>query len=83
MYVYIGIMALMCMVLCSRSPDSVLSVSVRRVHVVSTTAGFNGEESRALRHKKPPRRGDASRKPRALSWVRSLAISALAHGFTH
>ena len=44
MYVCMGFMALItAMVLCTRSQDSALSVSVRRMHVVFTTAGFKGE----------------------------------------
>ena len=35
------------------------------------------EESRVQRQVKPPRSGEASRKPRALSRVRTQAISAL------
>ena len=46
--------------LCARSQDSLLSVSVRRVRVVlSTLLELRAEESRVLRHVKPPalRRG--------------------------
>ena len=32
------------LVLCARSQDLVMSASVRRVHVVVSTAGFKGEE---------------------------------------
>ena len=43
-YAFMGFMALTTlMVLCARSRDSVLSVSVRRVHVVLSTAGSKGE----------------------------------------
>ena len=41
MYVCIGFMVLLtAMVLCTRSQDSLLSVSMDRVHVVFSTAGF-------------------------------------------
>ena len=43
MYACIGFMALItALVFGVRSQDFVLSVSVRRVHVVSSTAGFRG-----------------------------------------
>ena len=43
-YVCMGLMALVtAMVFFTRSLDSLLSVSVRRVHVVSSTTGFKGE----------------------------------------
>ena len=43
MYACIGFMALIAsMVLCARCQDSVLSVPVRRVHVVYSTAGCKG-----------------------------------------
>ena len=42
-YVCIGLLALRtAMVLCAMSQDSVLSVSLRTVHVVFSTAGFKG-----------------------------------------
>ena len=43
------------MVLCARSQDAVLSLSVRRTHVVFSTAGFTGGGSRAPRQVKSPR----------------------------
>ena len=68
-----GLMALItALVLCARSQDSLLSVLMRRVHVVFSTAGFMGGGK--PRHVKPPRCGEASRKPRALSRVRTQAI---------
>ena len=58
-----------------------MSVSLRRVHVVLTTLlDLSAEESRVVRHVKPPRYGEASRIPRALSRVRTQAIGALAQG---
>ena len=43
-HVYVGFMALITntLVLCARSGDSLLSVSVRREHAVFSTAGFTG-----------------------------------------
>ena len=68
-------------VLSARPHDSL--VSVRRVHAVFSAAGFRAQESRVLRHVKPPRCGEASRKPRALNLDRAQANGALAHAFTH
>ena len=62
------------LVLCARSQDLVMSVSVRRVHVVSRLLDIRAEESRVVRHVKPPCCGKASRRPRALSWVPTQAI---------
>ena len=46
-YVYIGFMALVtALVLCDKSQDSLLSVSVRRVRIAFSTAGFKGGGSR-------------------------------------
>ena len=71
------------LVLCARSEDTVMPLSARRVHVVFLTLqDLRAEESRVLRHVKPPGDGEASRKPRALSWDRTQTIGALAHGFT-
>ena len=82
-YVCMCFMALMTtLALCTRSQDLLLYVSARRVLVVfSTVSDFRAEESRVLRHVKPPRCGEASRKFRALSWDRAQAIGALSHGF--
>ena len=42
-FVHMGFMALIAtLVLCVRSQDSLMSVSVRSVHVVFSTAGFKG-----------------------------------------
>ena len=71
------------MVLCARLWDSFVSVSVRRVNVVFSTAGFKDGRNRVLRQVKPPHCGEASRKPLALSLVQTRAIGALARGFTH
>ena len=50
------------LVLCARSQDLVMSVSVHRVHVVlSTLLDLRAEESRVVRHVKPPRCGEESR----------------------
>ena len=54
------------MALCARSQYSLLSVSMRRVHVVLSTAGFKDGGKpchvRHARHVKPPRGEEASRK---------------------
>ena len=68
-------------VFCSRS--QVLVMSVRRVHVVLPTAGFKAEESRVVGRVKPPRCGEAFRKPGALRRGRARAIGALTHDFTN
>ena len=44
MYVCMGFIALITvLVLCARSQDSLLSVSVRRAHIVFSTSGFKDE----------------------------------------
>ena len=55
-------------------------VSVRRVHVVLWLLDLRAEESRVVRHVKPPRCGEESSRPHALSLVRTQAIGALAPG---
>ena len=42
MYVCVLMALITIMVLCARSQDFVMPVSVRRVHVVFSTAGFKG-----------------------------------------
>ena len=42
---------------------------------------LKAEESRVLRHVKPPRYREASRKPRAVGRIRTQAVGTLAHGF--
>ena len=71
------------MFLHSRSKDLLLSVLVRREHVVFSNVGFKDGESRVLRLVKPLHREQASRQPRALGWDRPQAIGELAYGFTH
>ena len=44
MYVRVFVALISNLFLCARSQDLVMSVSVRRVHVVFSTAGFRGEE---------------------------------------
>ena len=79
MYVWAFMALIATAVLCARARDLLLSVSVRTVVVViSTLLDLRAEESRVRRHVKQPRFGDASRKPRALSWYRTQAIGALA-----
>ena len=63
-----------------RSQDLAMSVLVRRVHVVFLTAGSKGGGKRVVRHVKPSRCGEASRKPPALTQVRTQPIGALAQG---
>ena len=83
-YECMGFMALItAMVVCAKSQRSLLSVSVRRVHVVFSAAGFNGEGEPCPKTGDTPRCREASRKPCALIWDRTQAIGALAHGFTH
>ena len=78
MYVWVFMALITTLVLCARSQDSLLSVSMRRVLVViSTLLDLRAKESRVLRQVKPPRYGEASRKPRALSWDRILALIAI------
>ena len=43
---------------------------------------LRAEEIRVLRHLVPPRCSEKSKKPCSLSWDRTQAIGALAHGFT-
>ena len=51
LYVCTCFMALIIiLVLCVRSQDLVMSVSLRRVHVVSRLLHLTAEESRAVRH---------------------------------
>ena len=47
---------------------------------LSGLLGLRAEESRVIRHVKPPRCGEASRKPRALTRVRTQAFGGLAQG---
>ena len=42
MYVYVFMALIITLVMCARSQGLVMPVSVRRVHVVFSTAGFNG-----------------------------------------
>ena len=61
---------------------------VRKVHYRQCQCGgyisssrlldLRAEESRVIRHVKPLHCGEASRKPKALSWVQIQAIGALA-----
>ena len=79
---YVLFMALITtLVLCASSQDFVMSVSVRRVHVIlSTLLDLRAEERRVVRRLKPPRCGEVSRRPRALSRVRTQVIGALSQG---
>ena len=85
LYVCIGFTALItAMVLCARSQDSVLSVSVRKERVVFSTTGFTmrGKPCPKTRESDALRR-EASRKYGTLGRIRIQAISTLTHGFTH
>ena len=83
MYVWAFMALITTLVLCAKSPVSLLSVSVRRVLVVfSALLDLRAEESRVLRQVKPPRYGESLSNPRVLSWDRTQTIGALAHGFT-
>ena len=55
--------------------------NVRRVHVVFPLLDLRDEESHVLRRVIPSRCGEATRKSRALSRVRTQAIGELARGF--
>ena len=60
MYVCVFMALITTLVLCARSQDLVMLVSVRRVHIVlSTLLDLRAEESRVLRYVKPPRCGEA------------------------
>ena len=61
--------------------DSVQSVSVRRVHVLSRLPDLRVDESRIQTHMNALRRG--IQKARALSRVQIPTIVAIAHGFTY
>ena len=56
---------------------------VRGVHVVILALDLWEKEIRVLRHVTPSRCGEASSKPRALSWDRAQAIGAPGHGFSN
>ena len=84
MYAWAFMALLTTPVLCARSLDLLLSVSVHRVLVViSTLLDLRAEGSRVLRHGKPPCCGETSRKPRTRNWDQTQAIGALAHSFTN
>ena len=80
MYVCVFMALITTLVLCARSQDLVISVSVRKVHVVLSTAGLRAEKSRVVGHVKKPRCGEESKRPRALGRVETQAIGAPAHG---
>ena len=84
MYACVFMALIPTLVLCARSQNLVMSVSMRRVHVVlSALLDLLAEESRVVRHVKPPRWRETSRSLRALSRFRTQAIGigALAQGF--
>ena len=82
LYVSMCFMALITtLVLCARSQNIVMTVSVRRYISFSRLLDLKAEESRAVRLAKPPLYGEASKMPRALSRVPTQAIGALTRGF--
>ena len=60
-----------------------VSVSVSGNMSQSRMLDLRAEESCVTGHMKPPHCGEASRKPRALSWDRTRVIVSLVHGFTY
>ena len=58
------------MVSYTKPQDSILSVSLRRIHAVFSTTGFK-DGGRVIRRVKPPRSREASYKPCALNWDRT------------
>ena len=81
MHVWVFMALITTLVLCTRCQDSLLSQCVGYLSY-SRLLDLKAEESRVLKHVKPPRYGEASGKPGALSRVRTQASGALAHGFT-
>ena len=82
-YVRMGFMALItALVLCARSQDSLCQCQCVEHLSYSQLPDLKAEDSRFLRHVKPPRSGEASRKPRALCWVLTQTTGALAYGLT-
>ena len=80
-FMCMGFMALTtALVLCARSQDLVISCQCVGYMSLSGLLDLRAEESRIIRHVKPPRCGEASRRPHALSRVRTQAIGALAPG---
>ena len=81
MYVCVFMALITTLVLCARSQDLVMSCQCVGYMLFSRLLlDLRAEESRVVRHVKPPRYREASRRPRALSRVRTHAIGALAQG---
>ena len=59
-----------------------VSVSAYDICLFRPLDRLSADESHTIRHVKPPRCGEASRKPRALGSDRTRAIVALAYGFS-
>ena len=57
MYVCVFTVLITTLILGARSQDLLISASVYRIHVVFSTAGLRVEESRVVRHVKPPHYG--------------------------
>ena len=68
------------LVLCARSQDLVMSCQCVGYMSFSRLLDLRAEESRVVRHVKPPRYGEASKRPHALSRARTQAIDALVQG---
>ena len=68
------------LVLCARSQDFVMSCQCVGYMSFYGLLDLRAEESRVVRHVKPPRCGEESSRPHALSRVRTQAIGALAPG---
>ena len=80
LFVCMGFMALITtLVLCARSQDSVMSCQCVGYMSFFGLLDLRAEESRVLRHVKPPRCGEESRRPHALSRVRTQSIGACAY----
>ena len=68
MYIRMSFTALItAMVMCAKSQDSLMSVSVRRVHVIFSTAELKGGGKPYPKTRERPHCEEASRKPRAVS----------------
>ena len=73
MHVCVFMALITALVLFARSQDLVMSVSVRRVNVVFSTAGFKGGGKPCRKTRETTRYGEASRRPRTPSRVRTQA----------
>ena len=84
MYVYMGFMALITtQVLCAKSQDSSLSVSVRRLHVVFSTVGFKGAGKPCPKTRETAILRRGIQKASCTDLGSNPSIGALAQGFSH